>query len=261
RQRLAIAKDTWEHSDRLHNNNYITKNELDRDWLDYESQLSQVKIAWQKLDLLISYTLVKEKIDYELKLSNARIALERTRASANARRQREQAELESSRQEHTLALERLENFDRQLANAVIYAPTNGLVVYAELDRRGREVVEEGIAIRQRQTILILPDVTQMQAELKVHEADIDKVRPGQPAIIELDAFPQQFTGRVTRVSPLPDAGSSWSNNHLKLHKAWVAIDVDNQNSRLRPNMAGKVEIIVGTIPDAIFVSQVTVRLQ
>ncbi|MBK8974498.1 MAG: efflux RND transporter periplasmic adaptor subunit [Planctomycetes bacterium] len=261
RQRVALARDTYEHSRELADQNYITRNEYDRDKLDYESQLSQLTLAWQQLDILIGYTLRKQQIEYNLRFENALVDLEKVRASNNARRTREQAELESTRTEFQLAKERLENLDKQIANAVIIAPTPGLVVYASLDMRGREVVQEGSSVRDRQTILVLPDVTRMQAELKIQEADIDKVRAGQPATIELDTGAQVYTGRVTRVSPLADSGSRWSNNNLKVYKTWVSIDVDNSGGELKPNMAARVEIVVGVIPDALPVPITAVRRQ
>src|SRR5690606_37136252 len=129
-------------------------------------------------------------------------------ASNDARRAEAQSEFDSRKKELELAVERLANFDHQLANAKILAPTDGLVVYAEGDGRGRDMIQEGVQVRERQTILILPDVTRMQAEMKIQEADIDKVRRGQRASIQVDAFPDRvLTGRVSRVSPVADSGS------------------------------------------------------
>lgn len=263
RSQLKLDEDTYQHSIKLQEKDFITRNELDRDRLRFESQSSTVQLAWQQLDILIGYALRKEQIDLELKLNNAVIGLEKVKASNDARRAREAAELDSSQREHELAKERLENFERQIENAVIYAPAPGLVVYAETDNRGRgEMIQEGSTVRERQTIIILPDVTHMTAELKVQEVDVDKVRIGQPASIQVDAFPNMIlTGRVSRVSPVADSGSRWSNNNLKVYKTWVDVDYENETGELRPNMSAAVEILVGEVPDTITVPVSAVRRQ
>ncbi|MEY2980506.1 MAG: hypothetical protein RL562_733 [Planctomycetota bacterium] len=261
-QQLAIDEDTLFYSTALHDKNYITRSEFERDKLKAESQRSKVTVSLQQLDILIGYTLRKTKIDLELTYNNAVIGLERVRAANMARRTREEAELASREAEYELAKERLENFDFQLKNAVITAPTPGLVVYAELDSRGREMIQEGTEVRERQTLIILPDVTRMSAELKIQEADIDKIRVGQPASIQVDAFPDKiFTGRVSRVSPVADSSSRWSNNNLKVYKTWVELDGENSDEELRPNMSSTVEILVGEVLDTLTVPVSAVRRQ
>src|SRR5690606_12124264 len=123
-----------------------------------ERDKSRVALAWQALDILVSYTLRKTKIELDLGYENAKIALEKVEASNDARRAEAQSEFDSRKKELELAVERLANFDHQLANAKILAPTDGLVVYAEGDGRGRDMIQEGVQVRERQTILILPDV-------------------------------------------------------------------------------------------------------
>jgi HlyD family secretion protein len=261
-QQLAIDEDTLFYSTALHDKNYITRSEFERDKLKAESQRSKVTVSLQQLDILIGYTLRKTKIDLELTYNNAVIGLERVRAANMARRAREEAELASREAEYVLAKERLENFDEQLKNAVITAPTPGLVVYAELDSRGREMIQEGSEVRERQTLIILPDVTRMSAELKIQEADIDKIRVGQPASIQVDAFSDKvFTGRVSRVSPVADSSSRWSNNNLKVYKTWVELEGENSDEELRPNMSSTVEILVGEIKDTLTVPVSAVRRQ
>lgn len=262
RQQLKLDEDQLFHSRNLAQKEYITRNELASDQLRYDTQSSRVELAWQRLDILVSYSLRKEQIDLDLKYSNAVIGLEKTRASSAARRAKEGAELSSREAEYDLAKERLENFDEQIENAVIRAPTPGLVVYAEMDGRGREMIQEGSSVRDRQTLIKLPDVTKMTAEMKIQEADIDKIRVGQPASIQVDAFPDKvLTGTVTRVSPVADSSSRWSNNNLKVYKTWVELDGENGEGELRPNMSATVEILVGEVPDTITVPVSAVRRQ
>ncbi|MEO0478968.1 MAG: efflux RND transporter periplasmic adaptor subunit [Planctomycetota bacterium] len=260
KQRLALAEDTYRNSLKLAEQNYVTRNQLERDELDWKSNQSQVELAWQRLDVLVSYTLRRTQIDLQLKLSNAVIELERTLASAKARRAREQAELKSKQSEYNLALERLENFEQQIENGAIDAPTPGLVVYAATDSRRGEFIEEGQEVRDRQTILILPDITRMLAELKIQEADVNAIEIGQPATVRVEAYEgRTFSGVIQRVSPVADSGSRFSNDNRKVYKTWVEIQSDNEGGLLKPNMAAWVEILVDEIPDTLAVPITAIR--
>ncbi|MCC6784046.1 MAG: efflux RND transporter periplasmic adaptor subunit [Planctomycetes bacterium] len=259
-QQLLLDKDKFEKSKGLQAKDYITKLELEQDRLKFESQTSKVTLAWQKLDILISYTLRKSIIDLGLKLDNALLELDKVMASNLAKQASQVADVAAKQSEYDLADERLKNFDEQIQNAEILAPTAGLVVAAEVDDRSRDVVQEGSQVRERQTLLVLPDVTRMIAEVKIQEADVDKVRAGQIAVIQLEAFPDQaFTGRVTRVSPVADSGQRWMSSTRKVYKTYIELDSNNEDGSLRPNMTAGVEIRVGTVPDTIAVPVSAVR--
>jgi HlyD family secretion protein len=255
RSDLELAKDTLSHSQNLFENDFITKNELQRDTIAYDRDLSKVTLAWNDLELLISYTLRESKISLAQDVENAELDLDSVKADNEATRVREEAELVSNDAEFELATERLDNWNRQIANAVIRAPTPGLVVYATEGGgmgRSREPVEEGMAVRERQALINLPDVTTMIAELKVHEAQISKVALTQPATIEIDAFPERlFTGHVSNVAALPDSGSMFTNQDLKVYKTRVTLDGHNEDRILRPGMTATVEIHIGVLKDVV----------
>ena len=87
--------------------------------------------------------------------------------------------------------ERLEHMTKQLDNCKIFAPHSGMVVYKR-ERRGGTEIEEGAMVRERQDILTLPNLTKMQVNTQVHEAVLDQVRPGLPASVRVDAFPDKI---------------------------------------------------------------------
>ncbi len=246
---LELAAETLRHTETLVNRGFATKNELDRDTISYQRQLSQDTLAWNGLELLIHYTLPESRISTQQEVQNAELALASVKAANEATRVREAAELESSEAEFALAEERLAEWRVQLERAVIHAPTPGLVVYGRYD--WDEPVYEGMEVRERQEIIILPDVTTMIAELDVHEAQIDKVAPGQPATVKVDAFPgQSFPARVSEVSTLPKPSR---RRDVKLYEVRVELDQENDDGTLRPGMNATVEIAVGTLKDVLTV--------
>lgn len=265
--RLAMAdmkyQEAWlGHSLRLANKGYLTANDLEKDKIEYQRRLSKVGLAWNDLDLLISYELQKDRIKLIQDVANATLELQRVEASNDAERLRARTDLDSTVDEYELAKERLDNLDTQIRNAEIRAPTPGLVIYArtERGRRDSEAIREGISIRERQELIILPDTTQMQAVVKVQEAVVSQVREGQPALIKAEAHADRvFTGRVTRVAQQADSNGGWMSSDRKVYTTVVVIDGDNSGGDLRSRMAAEVTILVDELDDVLAVPLQCVR--
>jgi multidrug resistance efflux pump len=258
---LSLKEDTYRHSRRLAAKQFITRNELEKDRLAWQAQVSKVTLAWNDLDLLVNYTLGKERIKLGQDAANAKLELERVLAANSAAEFKAKSDTDSKKAELDLAKERLVNFDKQIKGAVINAPTPGLVVYAKIDRgRGGEAVREGVQVRERQDLIVLPDTTKMRCLLKVQEAQVDKLTRGQPAFVQPEAFPGEvFTGRVTSVAPVADSNSGWMTSDRKVYTTVVELDSDNQDARLRSRMAASVTIQVETIANVLPVPLQAVR--
>ncbi len=258
--KLAENKLAW--SRKLFDRGFITKDDLERDEIELQRRQKNLRVAQNELNILELFEHPKVRIERDQQIMEAKTELEGVIARGNAVIAQAEADLDASEKEYELAYERLQNLIQQIENSVIRAPTAGLVVYAtEEGRRGQsDVVEEGATVRERQTLIELPDVTRMVAQLKVHEADIDKVQPDQSAEIKVDAFQQlEFRGKVTRVSPVADSGSRWSNNSLKVYKTQV--DLDGDNRLLKPGMSATVTILVAELKGVLFVPIHAVQTQ
>ena len=132
-----------------------------------------------------------------------------------------------------------------------------MVVYATSAQRGgwrrsQEPLDEGVEVRERQELIHLPTAESSMAEVDIHEASLEKVRVGLPAIITVDALKgKKFFGHVGRIAPLPDATSMWMNPDLKVYNSDVYLE--GTESSLRTGMSCKVEIIVEQYDDAVYV--------
>ncbi len=83
---------------------------------------------------------------------------------------------------------------------------------------------------------IANDLTKMQVEAKVDEADIGEVKAGQPVIFTVDAFPDDvFTGTVKEVRINPTVTAN-------VVTYTVIIDAPNPESKLFPGMTASVTI-------------------
>jgi HlyD family secretion protein len=98
----------------------------------------------------------------------------------------------------------------------------------------------------------MPDTAAMVAEVSVHETEVDKVRPGQPVQVVMDAFPDRILrGEVLEVAPLPDQQRGWMNPDLKVYKTLVSID--GTHDFLKTRMSCRVEILVRQLEDVLLV--------
>ena len=147
--------------------------------------------------------------------------------------------------------ERLTRLATQLEYCNIYAPHDGMVVYAREGRRNETEIAEGVAVRERQRLVTLPDLSRMQVKTQVHEAVLDQVRPGLPVTVRLDAYPDAiYSATVYDVAVVPQSGR-WGSAGVKVYETIVRIDEEVEN--LKPGMTAVCEIHVDRIKDILSV--------
>jgi HlyD family secretion protein len=119
-------------------------------------------------------------------------------------------------------------------------------------RGSQEPLAEGSAVNEQQELIYLPTATAVKAVVKVHETSLQKVKPGLPVVVMVDALPgKTFTGRVEKIAPLPDAQMVWMNPDLKIYNTEVYLEGEGDN--LRTGMSCKAEIIIEEYDDAIYI--------
>jgi HlyD family secretion protein len=144
------------------------------------------------------------------------------------------AQLDVAEAQVKQAKAQLEAADLDLKYTVIRSPVNGIVI-----ARSVEVGQTVTASFQTPTLfLIALDLTHMQVDANVSEADIGGVSAGKPAEFSVDAYPgEQFHGTVKQVRNAPI-----SIQNVVTYD--VVVGVDNSDLRLKPGMTANVTIIV-----------------
>jgi HlyD family secretion protein len=102
---------------------------------------------------------------------------------------------------------------------------------------------------------IAQDLTKMQVDTNVSEADIGNVAVGQPATFTVDAFPTQvFQGTVREIRQAPIIVQNVVNYN-------TVIAVENPELKLRPGMTSTVSILVARRDQVLKIPKAALRFQ
>jgi RND family efflux transporter MFP subunit len=158
-----------------------------------------------------------------------------------------QAAVDQEKSEVERARNALNQVQRKLESNAVFAPIEGLVVYAYVGRpeEGKKV-ELGLTPYEGQPLMELPDVTSMQVLTEVNEMDVEKVKPGQSVEVRLDAVPDAvFNGKVARIGSLARHKVSRASGKRTGVKVFsVDVDITDADERLRPGLSSTVSIRV-----------------
>ncbi len=145
----------------------------------------------------------------------------------------------------------LKNAETNLGYTRIVSPVDGTVVSRNVD-----VGQTVAASFQTPTLFtIAQDLTKMQIDTNVDEADIGKVMVGQDVEFTVDAYPDMtFMGKVgqVRIAPI---------NVENVVTYDVVITVDNPDLKLRPGMTANVSVIVAEKKDILKVPNAALRFK
>jgi HlyD family secretion protein len=101
--------------------------------------------------------------------------------------------------------------------------------------------------------LIAQDLTKMQVDTNVSEADVGRVRVNQPATFTVDAYPgRTFTGTVSSIREAPI-------NVQNVITYDAVISVSNSDLKLFPGMTANVKILVSRRPGVLRVTNAALR--
>ncbi|MFH1082990.1 MAG: HlyD family efflux transporter periplasmic adaptor subunit [Pseudomonadota bacterium] len=262
KEELTKAQEKLDWSRRLSKEKYISETELQTDELTVKKNSLNLELAKNDLELLKNFTHKRGLDQLRSDLKQANMAQERTIRKAKADVAQAEATLNAKKAEFDRQKDKLKKIEQQIEKTKIYAPADGLAIYATSAqqggfRHGVEPLEEGQTVRERQELIHLPIGNEAKAEAAIHEASLDKVRLGLPVRVSVDALPGKvFFGRVARIAPLPDAQSAFLNPDLKVYD--TDIYLDGTSDELRTGMSCKVEIIVEQYEDATYVPVQTV---
>ena len=145
----------------------------------------------------------------------------------------------------------VENAKLDLSRCTITAPIDGMVIDRKTDK-GRTV---NANMNAPVLFTLVNDLTKMQINAAVAEADVGSISAGQEVKFTVDAFPNRtFAGTVRMVR------NAASSNQSVVSYATI-IDVNNDDMKLKPGMTANVSIIVTQRPGVMRVANGALRVR
>jgi HlyD family secretion protein len=138
-----------------------------------------------------------------------------------------------------------------LKYATIRAPIDGVVISRNVD-----VGQTVAASLQAPTLFVIAnDLTKMQVQANIDEADIGKIRDGQDVRFTVDAYPEkQFRGKVAQVRLQPNVIQNVVNYT-------VIIEVPNPDLQLMPGMTATITVEVDHRENVLKLPNLALRFQ
>ena len=204
--------------------------------LDAQATIREKTQAFERLKK--AYALSGGRIPSQDDLDTAEAALVRARADEAA-----------AKAAVTEAQAALDSDLTDLKKAVIVSPINGIVL-----TRAVEPGQTVAASLQAVTLFTLAqDLTRMELNVSVDEADVGRIKPGQAATFTVDAYPDRsFQAEITRVS----YGSKTTDGVVTYD---TVLAVDNSDLSLRPGMTATAVITVQKVENALLVPNAALR--
>lgn len=198
----------------------------------------EMKLEAEKLDLeTLKQSLAKEISQVEIQVQQARERLGLLRKSEGSERQISELAKATAKANLLRAQSMLNNAKERLDWTTVIAPMTGRVVQCDVEE-GEIITSGRSAWSQGPPIMVIADLSKMIVKTYVHEFDIGKIKVGQKAEIDIEAYPDDiFEGEVKEISP---SGQPMDN----IIKFEVMVMVTKAPKPLLPAMTADVDIIV-----------------
>lgn len=227
---------------------------------------SQASVAQAQAQLALAKATL-DRQENVFKLSGGRVPAKTELDSARADYQSALANLRSSQAQVNVSRAQLSTAQTNLSIAQIVSPVTGVVLSRDIEP-GQTVAA---SLNAPVLFTIAEDLTQMEVEVSVDEADVGQVKEGQTASFAVDAFPgRTFPAKVTRVNVGSNASSSSSSSSSSTTTssstgtvvAYTAVlSVDNKDETLRPGMTATADIVTQELHDVLLVPNSALRFK
>ncbi|MGB4736744.1 MAG: HlyD family efflux transporter periplasmic adaptor subunit [Fuerstiella sp.] len=225
---LRTARKMYERSESLFRQGYVTELQVEGD---------AFTVTQAELELKVKETEIKVLKDFTRKMQMETLGGNKT--ASESKLAADQAGL-------AMEIKRRDRAAQELKHCVIRAENSGLIIYpSAASWKTTPDITEGATVRKDQVLLLMPDLTQMQVKLGIHESVIGRVRPGQKAIVELPDRTLEAT--VSEVASVTRPAGWWTGNVVKYD---TVIELPSEEG-LKPGMSADVDVILAIHEDVL----------
>ncbi len=196
--------------------------------LEVEGNAFTVKQTDLELTVIETQIDVLERFTKAMELETLNGQLSATKARLAGRK----AGLELEQNRLKLAMQEFEN-------CVIRAEKGGLVIYPSAAKwKNTPDITEGASVHKDQVLLLMPDLTQLQVQVGIHESVIDRIKPGQR--VQVTLVDRTLDTEVSSVASVATPAGWWNGNEVRYD---TVIQIPKGHG-LKTGMTADVEVIV-----------------
>jgi RND family efflux transporter MFP subunit len=216
---------------------------LDRARLDASTQ--DVISAIENEKNLLAVAKAEQKVrEVETRITSSRVGAEADLAGTIRRRDKAQADLDQA--------------ERNMAALTLTSPVDGMITILPNSRARTSILggtapvfKEGDRTYAGAAIAEVPELSTIQANAPVYEADRGKVALGQPVTVRVDGVPdKEHKGRVGDVSTLAKLDYSSYPTRKSFD---LTVRLEQPDPRLRPGMSANFRVEVERLPNSIVI--------
>ena len=228
KRNLRTARKMHQRSESLFRQGYVT---------DLEVEGNAFTVTQAELELKVKETEIKVLKDFTRLMQME---------SLNGNKIASESKLAADEAGLAMEVKRRDRAAEELEDCVIRAKKNGLVIYpSAASWKTTPDITEGATVHKDQVLLLMPDLTQMQVKLGIHESVIERVRPGLKAIVTLPDRTLEAT--VSEVASVTRPAGWWTGNVVK-YDTVIKLPTDES---LKPGMSAEVDVILAMHDDVV----------
>jgi multidrug efflux pump subunit AcrA (membrane-fusion protein) len=141
---------------------------------------------------------------------------------------------------------------RDLVRFRVISPMDGMAVLQTVWRNGEFVaIGEGDQTFTGQLLMKVVNPNDMHIEAMVNQANVSQIRIGQPAKVQLDAFPGlELTAKVDAIGAIAIGGF---RQNAYIRNVPVRVRIEGSNPKVIPDLSASADILLSRTKDAVIV--------
>jgi HlyD family secretion protein len=225
--------------------------------LAIETMDSQEEKASYNLRIFKQYTFPQQSRKFEQNLVKAEMGLQKQLVNSTAQRVQLEGKIKTQNRLLLRLKQQKQDLYENIAMLNVTAPVDGTITYGNPDPRQmmgqkQKEISVGTTMNRREIIGSIPDISRLIVNVDIPEISRSKIDLGTRAEMRIKALPNlQLSGVIERISDMATNLQFWDRSSPKIYP--TVINLDQNNSSLRPGMTVEVDMISDVISDVIFV--------
>ncbi|MBZ5603583.1 MAG: efflux RND transporter periplasmic adaptor subunit [Acidobacteriia bacterium] len=210
-------------------------------------EVERARLEVSKQEIVSRLQGEESKIDLDIAQEKLRVE----EATVNLHQKSDAARIGSQTRLRDKAQQDVDVTKERIGKMEVKAPSSGVIVYLNNYSQGwmnAKPFKVGDQVWPGSGIAEIPDLSTLAMKGKLEETDRGRISTGMDVRMQVDPFPEKnYPGKLSAISPLVEQTFDWPPT-----RNFRAVgSFSDRDTRLRPGMNGRLDIIIERLPDAI----------